>query len=202
MPHSGKKQLVLATRNPHKIIEIKQLLSGLNIEILTLEMFASIPEVIEDGKTLEENAEKKARQICNNTKIMSLADDTGLEVEFLNGEPGVHSSRFAGENATYEMNNKKLLQLLKGVPWNKRKAKFRCIMAIAGENSYIKLLEGSCKGYILEEIRGHNGFGYDPLFYVPEYKQTFAELPLILKNKISHRGVALQKVRQYFENIT
>jgi len=201
-PRNETSRLILATRNPHKVIEIKDVLAGLNIQIGTLGAFSDIPEVIEDGATIEANAEKKAREIFETTGILSLADDTGLEVDYLNGEPGVFSSRFAGENATYAMNNQKLLKLLTGVPWEKRTARFRCVMAIAGNGFQTKLLEGVCHGFILEETRGNNGFGYDPLFYVPQYKQTFAEMPLDVKNKISHRGIALQKVRQYFENIT
>ena len=196
-----KKQVILATRNPGKVSEIKQKLSGFDFDIITLDSFPDIPEVLEDGATIEENAEKKARVIYAATGIMTLADDTALEVDFLNGEPGVYSSRFAGEDATYEMNNNKLLQLLKGVSLENRKAKFRCVMAIVNGGK-IELLEGTCSGYILEEKRGQAGFGYDPLFYIPSYQKTFAEMSLSLKNKISHRGKVLQKVRKYFENIT
>jgi XTP/dITP diphosphohydrolase len=166
-----------------------------------MDSFPDIPETIEDGDTLEANAEKKAREIHKATGLPSLADDTGLEVDFINGAPGVYSSRFAGENATYAMNNEKLLNELKDVPSGQRTARFRCVMAIA-ENGQITFLEGTCHGFILNEIKGSHGFGYDPLFYVPEYNQTFAEMPLSLKNKISHRGHALRKVRQYFEKIS
>ena len=196
-----KQKLVLATNNQHKVIEIKNILDGLNIDILTLESFPDIPEVIEDGATIEVNAEKKALEIYNATGIMTLADDTGLEVEYLDGAPGVYSSRFAGENVTYEMNNQKLLEMLHDIPWEKRQAKFRCVMAIIKEGN-VNLLEGNCTGYILNEKRGEKGFGYDPVFYVPEYEQTFAEMPMSLKNTISHRGKALKKVTQFFENNT
>ena len=195
------KKLVLATRNQDKIIEITDILSGLNIDIITLDSFPDIPEIIEDGDTLEANAEKKAREIHKTTGLPSLADDTGLEVDCINGAPGAYSSRFAGENATYAMNNEKLLNKLKDVPRKQRTARFRCVMAIA-ENGQITFLEGTCHGFILNETKGSHGFGYDPLFYVPEYNQTFAEMPLSLKNKISHRGHALRKVRQYFEKIS
>lgn len=198
MQATPKKQLILATRNPDKIIEIKNALSGLFFNILTLDSFPEIPEVIEDGETIEANAEKKARTIYEATGMVSLADDTGLEVDYLNGKPGVCSSRFAGEDATYDMNNEKLLTRLKNVPRHKRQAKFRCVMAIMRDDK-LELFEGMCLGYILTEKRGQHGFGYDPVFYVPEYQQTFAEMPLSLKNQISHRGIALQKVRKYFE---
>ncbi len=200
MSGRSQKNLILATRNQDKILEIKDMLSGLNIDIVTLDSFPEIPEIIEDGDTLEANAEKKAREIHQATGLPSLADDTGLEVDFINGDPGVYSSRFAGENATYAMNNEKLLNKLKDVPIEQRTACFRCVIAIA-ENGQVTLLEGTCHGFILNKIKGSHGFGYDPLFYVPGYNQTFAEMPLSVKNNISHRGFALRKVRQYFENI-
>jgi len=193
------KELILATNNQHKVIEIKNILEDLNFEIKALAFFPHIPHVVEDGATIEANAEKKAREIHKATGIISLADDTGLEVDYLNGEPGVFSSRFAGEDATYELNNQKLLSILKGVPWEQRRARFRCVMAICDDEK-IYLLEGNCDGYILDEKRGVHGFGYDPVFYVPEYDKTFAEMPLSLKNQISHRGIALRKVRAFFEN--
>ncbi len=194
-----RRQFILATNNSQKIIEMKEILKDLHFEILTLSAFPEIPKVNEDGDTLEANAEKKALSIYQATGIVSLADDTGLEVEYLDRQPGVHSSRFAGEEATYEMNNDKLLRLLKGVPREKRKATFRCVMAIA-EEGRMTLLEGRCEGYITEEKRGHHGFGYDPLFYVPHYEMTFAEMPLSLKNKISHRARSLMQVYKYFES--
>ncbi|MBD3290466.1 XTP/dITP diphosphatase [candidate division KSB1 bacterium] len=199
MSERSKKKVILATRNQDKIVEMKDVLSGLDIDIITLDAFPQIPEVVEDGETLNANAGKKARLIQEATGITSIADDTGLEVDALSGEPGVYSSRFAGENATYINNNEKLLHELRDVPTEKRTARFRCVMAIA-ENSSMTLLEGTCHGVILEEMKGSNGFGYDPLFYVLQHKQTFAEMDLSLKNSISHRGKALRKVRQYFEN--
>jgi XTP/dITP diphosphohydrolase len=190
------KQLLLATRNKHKVKEIKELLTNIDITILTLDSFPDVQEVIEDQLTLEGNAAKKALEVHNATGMMTLADDTGLEVDYLNGKPGVFSSRFAGDNATYDMNNEKLLKLLAGVPWDKRTAIFRCVMAIVHHRKS-ELLAGICNGFILNEKRGHNGFGYDPLFFVPEYHQTFAEMDLVIKNKISHRGKALLQVRDY-----
>lgn len=200
MKDLNSRCIILATRNKHKIIEIKNVLSDLKLEILTLDCFPEIPEVIEDGETIEENAQKKARSVYAATGILCLADDTGLEVDFLKGKPGVFSSRYASPTATYEMNNTKLLHDLSGVPYEKRTAKFRCVMAVV-DNGKLKLLEGVCQGYILVEIRGTQGFGYDPLFYVPQYRKTFAELSLEEKNKISHRGQALQQVRNYLKNL-
>ena len=196
-----EKKLILATNNQHKVVEMKALLDDLGYQIYTLMDFPNIPEVIEDGQTLEENAVKKAETINHATGLMSLADDTGLEVEYLDGAPGVYSSRFSGENATYAENNRKLLTMLKDVPWDRRKAQFRCVMSIVEEGKTVSL-EGACLGFILDELRGENGFGYDPLFYMPEFDKTFAEMPLSLKNEISHRARALQKVRQHFENKT
>jgi len=194
-----RRELILATRNPHKVIEIKNILSEHDIEIVTLDDYPDIPDVIEDRDTIEENALKKASEIFKATGIISLADDTGLEVDALNGQPGVYSSRFAGEYATYEMNNHKLLKLMNGIPWEERTARFRCIMAIVDEGLEY-LMEGKCEGYILNELRGDKGFGYDPLFYVPEYDQTFSQMSMSVKNNISHRGLALKKLKKFFEN--
>jgi XTP/dITP diphosphohydrolase len=188
-------KVVLATRNKDKIREIKQILRRLNIDVLTLDQFPHVPEVIEDGKTIEENAFKKAKVVSDATQLLVLADDTGLEVDYLDGQPGVHSSRFAGERATYDDNCKKLLDLMEGVDQEQRTARFRCIIAIVGPGIE-KQVEGTCEGFITDEKRGTKGFGYDPVFYVPKYDQTFAEMSLTLKNKISHRGLALKQARK------
>jgi len=182
-------QIILATRNEDKIKEIRELLHSLKIEILTLRDFPDAPEVEEDGATLEENAIKKARTIAEFTGLTAVADDTGLEVAYLNGEPGVFSSRYAGEHATYADNVQKLLQKLHGVPWEKRGAKFRCVVALCNQREK-HTVEGVCEGVITEEPRGERGFGYDPVFYVPEYGRTFAEMELEFKNQISHRAKA------------
>jgi XTP/dITP diphosphohydrolase len=194
-----KRHLIIATNNFHKVREITDILDSLELIIHTLKEFPEIPPVIEDGDSLEANALKKAREIHAATEFLSLADDTGLEVDYLNGQPGVYSSRFSGNAATFDSNNEKLLQMLAGVPWEKRQAQFRCVIAIVGVDLEV-ILDGICRGYILEEKQGHDGFGYDPVFYIPEFKQTFAEMPLTLKNEISHRGRALQKVKEYFQN--
>jgi XTP/dITP diphosphohydrolase len=190
-------KIVLATRNRDKVQEIRDALKGLSIEILTLDNFPEVPDLVEDGTTLEQNAIKKASVVFQKTSLLSLADDTGLEVDFLNGNPGVYSSRFAGEKATYDDNINKLLKLMRGVPEEKRTARFRCVIALIGP-AFSQTVEGMIEGLILEERRGTLGFGYDPVFYVPGVGKTFAEIPVSSKNQISHRGLALQKVRRLF----
>ncbi len=195
-----KLKLVLATRNRDKIREIQEVLTGLEIEILMLDQFPDIPDVMEDGQTIEENALKKSKAVSKATRFLALADDTGLEVDYLNGQPGVFSSRFAGEGATYDDNCNKLLELMKGVPEGQRTARFRCIITITGFDTEI-MVEGVCEGFIANEKRGSQGFGYDSIFYVADYNQTFAEISLELKNKISHRGLALKKARKLLEEM-
>jgi len=185
-------KLVLATQNKDKVKEIKNLLSDLKIQILTLDKFKPISKLKETGQTLEENALQKADQVYKLTKLPVLADDSGLEVDYLKGKPGVRSSRFAGEKATYLDNNLKLLKLLKNVPFRKRKARFRCVMALMLSDKKAKFLEGNISGYIATERKGKSGFGYDPLFYIPKLQKTFAQLSLKQKNEISHRAKALE----------
>jgi XTP/dITP diphosphohydrolase len=183
-------QIVLATRNQDKIIEIRDALAGLPIHILNLDSFPDAPEVIEDGDTLEANAVKKALAIHQHTNLPAVADDTGLMVEALDGAPGVFSSRFAGPGATYADNVQKLLRLMQGVPPSQRTAEFRTVIALAAPGK-THLVEGRCRGEITLAPRGSNGFGYDPVFFVPELNKTFAELTLAEKNRVSHRGKAL-----------
>ncbi|NOY88385.1 MAG: XTP/dITP diphosphatase [FCB group bacterium] len=189
-------QLVLATNNEDKIKEIKYLLDDLPITILTRNDFLEFPDVEETGATLEENAILKAQEIAKFTNLPALADDSGLEVDFLNGAPGVFSSRYAGEKATYADNNRKLLEALKGVPQEKRTARFRCVIAIYwGTDKKIDTVEGVAEGYITEDMMSNNGFGYDPVFYYPPKNKRFSEMSMEEKNLISHRGIALQKAR-------
>jgi XTP/dITP diphosphohydrolase len=193
------KQFVIASRNEGKIKEIKNALHGLDIELLSLSDFPETPEVEEDGITFEENAAKKAKTIFEHTKLTTIADDSGLEVMHLRCEPGVHSKRYSGNHATDKQNNDKLLKELEGIDIDNRKARFRCVIALF--NPFINELsfEGKCDGYIIEEPKGDNGFGYDPLFVPEGYNKTFAELDLVTKNKISHRGRALAHLRMYIE---
>ncbi|RLE08699.1 non-canonical purine NTP pyrophosphatase [Candidatus Aerophobetes bacterium] len=189
-------EVVLATKNLDKIEEIKEILKDLGIKILTFKDFPDFPIVKEDKDTLEGNALKKARAIARFTGKVALADDSGLEVEALGGAPGVFSSRFAGEDATYEDNNRKLLSLLKGISLKKRRATFRCVIAISDPKGSEKIVEGVCRGKIIEENRGDNGFGYDPLFQPEGFTKTFAQMSPREKNQISHRAKALKKAKE------
>jgi XTP/dITP diphosphohydrolase len=192
-------QIVLATRNQDKIIEICEALAGLPIQILSLAHFPEAPEVIEDGDTLEANAIKKALTIHRHIKLPAVADDTGLMVDALDGALGVYSSRFAGPGATYADNVKKLLQMMAGVPLLQRTAEFRTVIALA-VNDKTYLVNGKCRGQIAFAPAGNNGFGYDPVFIVPELNKTFAELTRAEKNQISHRGKALAALKEFLTN--
>ncbi len=182
-------KLLIATPNPHKLEEIHAIFNFQGLEVCSAFDFPHIPDVVEDGDTLEANAIKKAVEICRATGLPALADDSGLEVEALNGEPGVYSARWSGEGCTYADNNKKLLRELAGNP--NRRARFRTVIALALPGEKPLTVEGSVQGRIIEELRGNQGFGYDPLFVPDGYNQTFAELPAEVKNKISHRARAL-----------
>jgi len=186
-------KIVLATKNLHKIQEIRHAFSPFNIQLLSLNDFPDMPDVLEDGQTLEENSLKKAKEIHHFTGLTALADDTGLEVDALNGAPGVFSARYAGEENNYEANNQKLLFELKNTTTEQRIARFRCVMTLFG-NNILEIAEGILAGQIIEENRGNNGFGYDPVFVPQGYDKTLAELSLDEKNSISHRGLAVQKM--------
>lgn len=196
-----KRQIVLATQNKHKVEEINEILGDLeNIEILDLSSFSPMDPVIEDGLTLEANALKKAKVVHEHTNLLSLADDTGLMVDYLLGAPGVYSSRYAGENVTYEDNNKKLLKELKGIPQRRRGARFKCCVALY-DGKIIQTFNGITEGKILTEAHGIAGFGYDPLFLPDGYNLTYAEMGNAEKNKISHRYRALKLAREFLEGI-
>lgn len=182
-------KLVIATRNPHKLEEIHAIFDFQGLEVCSAFDFPEIPDVVEDGNTLEANAVKKASEICQATGLPALADDSGLEVEALNGEPGVFSARWAGEGCTYHDNNLKLLRELAGK--DNRRARFRTVIALALPGEPPQTVEGSVQGRIIDELRGDQGFGYDPLFMPDGYNRTFAELPAEVKNRISHRARAL-----------
>ena len=192
-------KILFASRNPDKLREVSSKVEPFGFELLSARDFPDLPEVEEDGETLEANAQKKALTLHRLTNLPTLADDTGLEVEALDGKPGVHSSRFAGPGATYADNVKKLLNEMIGVPREKRKACFRCVLAfIEPRNTHF--FEGKINGLIHEKATGQGGFGYDPVFYIPEEKMTFAELTLERKNQISHRGRALDAFMDYLRN--
>lgn len=184
-------ELLVATRNAGKLREIRRLLTGSGFEVLGLDDFPDLPEVVEDGETFAENALKKARQIAVLTGKTTLADDSGLVVEALGGAPGVYSARFAGHDADDAANNRKLLAELAGVPSHKRGAAFHCAMALVTCDGDIRQVDGQVSGQILEQPVGTDGFGYDPLFWLSEFGMTMAEIPLDEKNRISHRGQAL-----------
>lgn len=184
-------KLVLATRNQGKVRELAELVAPLGMEVVSMAEYPHVPEVVEDGETFEDNAVKKAKAVASATGLTALADDSGLEVDYLGGAPGVHSARFSGEEKDDQANNQKLLRLLEGVPFEKRSGRFRCVVAIATPEGKVFTASGSCEGVIGVNPKGVSGFGYDPLFYVPEFDKTFAELDLETKNKISHRGRAL-----------
>ncbi len=191
--------LVLATRNKGKVREIKQLLKDQDVEIKDLNDFGPIPEIEEDGSSFDENAYKKASFVSRILGYPAMADDSGLVVEALGGEPGIHSARYAGNNATDKENCEKLIKKLKGI--KNRKAAFECVISIAVPTGAALTYEGRCEGIIIDEPAGENGFGYDPFFYYPDLKKTFAEISMEEKNKISHRGKALMEVKDEFDKI-
>jgi XTP/dITP diphosphohydrolase len=188
--------LVFASRNPDKITELAHALEGLPCEVRGAAEFPQAPEVEETGATLEENALLKARAVCRATGELTLADDTGLEVEALDGAPGVASARFAGPEQDYERNLTKLLERMAAVPVGRRGARFRTVVALCFPDGREVLAEGVCAGEILTRRRGSGGFGYDPVFYVPEAGKTFAEMSLQEKGRISHRGRAMARARE------
>lgn len=195
--------LLLGTHNKHKVKEISYLLENIPFKIQSLDDFPNLSPVEENGETLEQNAVLKAKTYAKLTGLLTVADDTGLEVAALNGEPGVKSARYAGENCSYEDNNRKLLRELAGLNSNQRTAKFRCVIACYDPNSnWLQLAEGVLSGEILPEMKGKNGFGYDPIFYVPSLGKTLAELTLEEKNTISHRALALKQAKKILEAIS
>ncbi|HEY8363260.1 MAG TPA: RdgB/HAM1 family non-canonical purine NTP pyrophosphatase [Tissierellaceae bacterium] len=191
------RKLVVSTHNEHKLEEIKRILKDLPVEVLSKnDVGLGSLDVVEDGDTLEENSIKKAKALAEQVDYMVLADDTGLFVDALNGEPGVYSSRYSGEEGNSKKNVEKLLGKLKDVPFEKRKAKFITAMALITEDKRLIVVKGECKGTIGYEPKGNNGFGYDPIFIPDGYTQTFAEMDGIIKNKISHRARALENLRE------
>jgi XTP/dITP diphosphohydrolase len=197
------KKLVLATHNRDKVREISALLSDLGVEVLSLDAFPQIGPIAEDSGTLEGNALLKANTVSRATGLPALGDDTGLEVHSLYGEPGVYSSRYSGEHATYAENVSKLVAAMKSFPPRRRAARFRCVLAFVAPGIGSRTVEGICRGSILEKPRGTGGFGYDPVFLPKGFDRTLAEMDLSLKNTLSHRGLAMQEIlpilREYFK---
>jgi XTP/dITP diphosphohydrolase len=195
-------KLLLATTNKGKIAEYRFLFQELPVEIITLDDEGITATVEEGEKSMEENARHKAAFYADLSGLITVADDSGLEVDALGGEPGIRSARYAGENASDRGRIEYLLNKLKGVPREKREARFVCVIAVVTPQGVTKLFQGECKGRITFEPKGENGFGYDPVFYLPEFEKTMAELPLEIKNRISHRARAAQKACRVLEKLT
>ncbi|CAK7086697.1 non-canonical purine NTP pyrophosphatase [Tissierella sp. P1] len=197
-----KRKLVVSTGNQHKVEEIKNILEGLSIEVVSKkDVGLGDLEVIEDGETLEENSLKKAKALAERLDYMVLADDSGLFVDILNGEPGVYSSRYAGEEGNDKKNNNKLLEELEDIPLKERNAEFKTVIVLITEDKESIIVYGECKGKVGFELKGKNGFGYDPLFTPDGYDKTFGELGEEIKNKISHRAKALENLKEALKNI-
>ena len=194
-------KLLLATGNPAKMREYSLLLQGAPFHLATPADEGIDIKVEETGHTLEENAQLKAIAYATQSQSLVVADDSGLEVDALGGEPGSLSARYAGENASNNERIALVLSRLQGIPWEKRSARFRCVIAIASPSGKIQLCEGECPGYITFEPRGDAGFGYDPIFYLPELDKTMAELSMEEKNQVSHRGKAARKALQALEHL-
>lgn len=194
------KEIIFATKNKGKIKEIQSIL-GNDYIVKSMEEIGIDIDVVEDGKTFEENAIKKAVEIKNVTNKIVLADDSGLEIDYLNCEPGVYSARYMGEDTPYDIKNAKILELLKDVEEDKRGARFVSVIALAMPGKDPITTKGTIEGIIGYEIKGENGFGYDPIFYIPSLEKTSAELSLEEKNKISHRGKALEEMKKILEKM-
>jgi XTP/dITP diphosphohydrolase len=195
-------KLRAATKNANKLKEIRDKISNIpGLEIISPARDEDLPDVLEDGATFEENALKKAREVCRVTGTAALADDSGLEVDALGGEPGVYSARYAGENVTDPDRNSFLLEKMKDVPDDARNARFVCVIAVVFPDGREYAVRGTCEGSITREVRGGGGFGYDPVFLLPERGVTMAEIPLSEKNRISHRARALEKAAELLASI-
>lgn len=194
-----KDKIIFATGNEGKMREIRLILADLDAEILSLKDAGIDMEIQEDGKTFEENAIIKAKAVMEAAGTLVLADDSGLEIDYLNGEPGVYSARYLGEDTSYRIKNQNLIERLKGVPEEKRRARFVCVIAAAFPDGRIRTVRGTMEGIIGYEERGDGGFGYDPIFWLPEYGCSTAELTLDKKNELSHRGKALRAMKEELE---
>jgi XTP/dITP diphosphohydrolase len=194
-------KLLVATNNPGKVREYEALLEGLPLTLTYLVQEGLDVEVEETGSTFAENARLKAMAYARASDLWTLADDSGLEVDALGGEPGTYSARYAGQGASDEDRYRLLLRKLEGVPWEQRTARFRCVIAVATPQGEIRTAEGTCEGIIAFEPKGEHGFGYDPVFYMPEHGQTMAELELEVKNRISHRARAAEGAREILQEL-
>ena len=190
------RKIIFATGNAGKMKEIREILKDLDAEVLSMKEAGVEADIVEDGKTFEENAVIKAKTVCELTGEIALADDSGLEIDYLNKEPGIYSARDMGEDTSYRIKNANLIERLEGVPDEKRTARFVCAIAAAFPDGTVKTVRGTMEGRIGYEEAGENGFGYDPIFYLPEYGCSSAELSMEEKNKISHRGKALRAIKE------
>ena len=191
-----KRKLIFATSNEGKMKEVRSILEDLGVEVLSMKEAGIYVDVVEDGSTFEENAIIKATAIQKICGEIVLADDSGLEVDYLNKEPGIYSARYMGEDTSYSIKNKSLIERLEGVEGDARSARFVCAIAAAFPDGSVEVTRGTIEGQIGYEEKGENGFGYDPIFYVPEYGCTTAELTMEQKNEASHRGKALRKMKE------
>lgn len=198
---SHKEKLIFATKNAHKMIEIRAILKDLPYEIQSMEEAGIDMDVVEDGDTFEANAIKKAKEISAHTNCLVLADDSGLEVDALNKEPGIYSARYMGETTPYPEKNAKILERLGDKSQEERSARFVCAIAAAFPDGEVKVVRETMEGYIDVAIRGNNGFGYDPIFVVPEFGKTSAELTPEQKNQVSHRGKALRRMQTLLKEL-
>lgn len=189
------KKIIFATGNQDKMREIREILADMDVEVVSMKEAGIHADIVEDGSTFEENAVIKAKTICELIGEITLADDSGLEIDYLNKEPGIYSARYMGEDTSYHIKNASLIERLNGVPDEKRTARFVCAVAAAFPDGSVKTVRGTMEGRIGYEEKGENGFGYDPIFYLPEYGCTSAELSGEEKNKISHRGKALRAIK-------
>ena len=192
-------ELLIATRNQGKMWEIRDLLKDLPLKITSLDDYSDLPEIVEDGTTFADNALKKAATISQYTKKLVLGEDSGLEVKALRNRPGVYSARYSGDNATDKKNNLKLLRELRGVALRKRQARYRCFAALTDAKGIVAVVSGSCHGVIALRSAGGNGFGYDPLFFIPQFQKTFGQLDLSVKAQLSHRARAMKKVKKVLQ---
>lgn len=195
-----KRKVIFATSNEGKMKEVRSILEGLDVEVFSMKEAGIFVEVVEDGTTFEENAAIKATAIQKECGEIVLADDSGLEVDYLNKEPGIYSARYMGEDTSYRIKNKSLIDRLEGVEGEDRSARFVCAIAAAFPDGTVEITRGTIEGQIAYEEKGENGFGYDPIFYVPEYGCTTAELTLEQKNEASHRGKALRKMKEIIQS--
>jgi XTP/dITP diphosphohydrolase len=194
------QKLIFATGNKDKLREIKEILAGMDIEILSMKEAGIDIDIVEDGKTFEENALIKARAVCKASGELSLADDSGLEIDALGKEPGIYSARYMGEDTSYDIKNNNLIERLEGIPDEQRTARFVCAMAAVFPDGTEKTFVRTMEGRIGYKIAGENGFGYDPIFVLPEYGKTSAEISPEEKNAISHRGKALRALAEYLSS--